>query len=229
MSIVSRPLRVWSLALCLFATFAAPTAHAQANSSSDGTTTPLHKQLSRIDVAANAMATFTKNTSGTNYLGITADQTASNTVGFLLTFRYTKSPYIGGEFNYSYARFTQHYQQNGQDVYLFGGVQANTSEYTVGYVAHPPHRLLTAKPFIAAGLGSTAFRPTSGGGQALFSRARATYYYSAGLEKELNNHFDVRVQFRQTFYKAPDFGQNYLFFDARTWTVEPTIGFAYHF
>jgi hypothetical protein len=230
MSIVSRPLRMGSLALCLFAVLAAPTAHAQANSSSNGET-PLHTQLSRLDFAVNAMATITKNASGTNYLGADLTQTASNTVGFLGTIRYTKSPYLGGEFNYTYARFTQHYNdQNGQDPYLgAGGSQANTSELTLGYVIHPPHRLLTAKPFVAVGVGSTVFRPTTGGGQALLTRARMTYYYAAGLEKELNNHFDIRVQIRQTFYKAPDFGQNYLYLNAQTWTLEPAIGFVFHY
>lgn len=225
MSIVSRPLRVWSFALCLFATLAAPTARAQATSGNPA----LQKQLSRLDLAASAIGSFTKDTSGVNYLGVALDQKASSTVGALITIRYTKSPYIGGEFNYSYARFTQHYTQDGQDAYLFGGVQANASEYTLGYVIHPPHRLLTTKPFVAVGLGSTSFKPTPGGGQALPGRARATYYYALGLEKELNSHFDFRLQIRQTFYKAPDFGQNYLTIEAQTWTLQPGIGFAYHF
>ncbi|HEY0161966.1 MAG TPA: outer membrane beta-barrel protein [Edaphobacter sp.] len=227
MSIASRPLRLWSLVVCFFAALSASSAHAQATSGNPA----LEKQLSRIDLGIGAMGTITKDVQGTNYLNADIKQEASKTVGALITIRYTVSPYLGGEFNYSYARFTQHFRDSasGQDLYLIGGIQANASEYSFGYVAHPPHAILGAKPFLSAGLGTTAFRPTPGGGQSLFSRARMTYYYSAGLEKNLNNHFGLRASFRQTFYKAPDFGVNYLELQKRTWTVEPTVGFVIHF
>jgi len=225
MSIAPRPLHVWSLVVCLFAALAATSARAQATAGNPA----LEKQLSRVDIGFNAIGSITKSASGTNYLGVNIDQTAATTVGFLATVRYTKSPYLGGEFNYTYARYTQHFTQNGQDVYLPGGIQANASEYSFGYVAHPPHQFFGAKPFLGAGAGTTAFRPTTGGGQSLFSRARMTYYYAVGVDKELNSHFDLRLQLRQTFFKAPDFGQNYLTIQKQTWTVEPGIGFVYHF
>lgn len=227
MSIASRPLRLWSLVVCLFASLSASSAHAQVTSGNPA----LQKQLSRLDLGISAMGTITKGVSGTNYLDVDMKQDASKTVGVLVTVRYTVSPYLGGEFNYSYARFTQHYRNaaDGTDAYVLGGVQANTSEYSFGYVAHPPHPILGAQPFLSAGVGTTAFRPTPGGGQSLYSRARMTYYYSAGLEKSFNEHFGVRAAFRQTFYKAPDFGVNYLELQKQTWTVEPTVGFVIHF
>lgn len=230
MSIVSRPLRVWSLVFCLFLTFADYSAHAQATSGNP----TLNRQLSRIDLGISAIGSFTKDVKGTNYLNDNVEQNTGSTLGALITVRYTKSPYLGFEFNYSYARFTQKYMKitNGvSDWYpgLVGGVQANASEVSFGYVAHPPHQLLGTKPFLAAGAGTTAFRPTPGGGQSLLSRARMTYYYAAGVEKDLNQHFGIRAQFRQTFYKAPDFGQNYLFLNKQTWTIEPGVGFVIHF
>jgi hypothetical protein len=229
MSIVSRPLRVWSLVLCLFATAAAPIALAQATSSNP----ELNKHLSRIDFAASGIGAFTKSVSGTNYQGVTLTQNGSNTFGALVTLRYTKSPYIGGEFNYSYARYTQNFTNttNAQvpNQYFTGGVQSNASEYSFGYVAHPPHELFTTKPFIAGGIGTTAFRPTPGGGQGLKAQARMTYYYAVGIEKDLSEHFGVRAQVRQTFFKAPDFGQNYLTILQHTWTFEPGFGFVAHF
>jgi opacity protein-like surface antigen len=220
MSIVSRPLRVWSLVLCLFATVAAPAIHAQAASGN----TELDKHLSRIDFAASGIGIFTKTVSGTNYQGVKLTQDGSTTLGALVTLRYTVSPYIGGEFNYTYARFTQNFSQ-----YFNGGVQQNASEYSLGYVAHPPHEFFTTKPFVAGGLGSTAFRPTPGGGQGLKTQARMTYYYAIGVEKDLTEHFGVRAQLRQTFYKAPDFGQNYLTIQQQTFTIEPGFGFVAHF
>lgn len=235
MSIVSRPMRVWSLVFCLFL-IADYSAHAQATSGNPA----LNRQLSRIDLGISGIGSFTKGVQGiNNHKGSTLnqniDQSASSTVGALITVRYTKSPYFGLEFNYGYARFTQRYQlinsDGTKDWYpgLIGGVQANATEYSFGYVAHPPHQIFGIKPFLAAGAGTTAFRPTPGGGQSLYSRARMTYYYAAGAEKDLNQHFGVRAQFRQTFYKAPDFGVTYLFLDKQTWTIEPGIGFVIHF
>jgi hypothetical protein len=229
MSIVSRSQRVLSLVFCLFAALTVSSV-AQATSSNP----TLDKHLSRLDLAINGMGVFTKDVTGTNYLGTSFTQHTGSTLGALITVRYTISPYLGFEGNYTYSRYTQSFRQPGVttgtgDVYILGGVQNNVSEYSLGYVAHPPHQILGASPFLAVGAGSTAFRPTKGGGQSLNSQARATYYYAAGLEKEISPHFGVRAQFRQAFFKAPDFGQNYLTIQKQTWSIEPGFGFVIHF
>jgi opacity protein-like surface antigen len=220
MSIASCPLRVWSLVFCLFATLAASSANAQATAGNP----TLDKHLSRLDVAVSGIGSFTKDVKGNNYLGQSVDQKASSTLGALVTVRYTKSAYIGGEFNYTYARYTQNLSN-----YIIGGVQNNASEFSLGYVMHPDHEFLGTKPFIAVGAGTTEFKPTTYGGQGLRTQARATYYYSVGVEKELTPHFGLRAQFRQAFFKAPDFGQNFLTIQQQTWTIEPGFGFVIHF
>jgi len=221
MSNVSRALLVRSLVLCLFATLAAPAVRAQAT----GGNSALDKQLSRLDFGVSGVGSFTKDVSGTNYLGVNLTQNTSTTFGALVTIRYTKSPWIGGEFNYGYSRYTQNFSH-----YIVGGVQTNANEYTLGYVAHPQHPILGAQPFFGGGMGSTAFRPTPGGGQGLPSQARMTYYYTVGAEKSvLNEHFGLRVFMRQTFFKAPDFGQNYLTIQKQTSTFEPGAGFYFKF
>jgi opacity protein-like surface antigen len=235
MSIVSRPLRVWSLVFCLSLAFMASSARAQAI----GGNPTLDRHLSRLDLAINAVGSFNKSTSGTNNLGVKIDQVPGNTLGALITLRYTKSPYFGLEFNYTYARYTQKFRCNtgtqnfpcttGTDIYFPGGIQNNASEYSFGYVIHPPREFFGAKPFVSLGLGATAFRPTTSGGQGLSSRARMTYFYAVGLEKELTPHFGIRGQLRQTFFKAPDFGQNLLTLQQQTWTIEPGAGFVIHF
>jgi opacity protein-like surface antigen len=224
MSFVSRPLCVRSLVLSLAASLtallASPAAHAQASS---GTST-LDRQLERIDFGINGVGSFTHDVAGTNYLGQSLTHKTSNTFGALITFRYTKSPWIGGEFNIGYARYTHNYNR-----YLAGGVQTNSFEYTAGYVAHPPHLLLGAQPFLAAGGGLLYFHPTSGGGQGLPSQGAGAFYYSVGAEKLIVPHIGVRAQFRQLFYLSPDFYQNYLNINQRTYTFEPGAGFYIHF
>src|SRR6185312_9297797 len=172
---VPRPSCVRTLLLCLAATLTASTAHAQID-----TSTPLTRLLDHVDFAVSGVAVFTKNSSGTvtvNTQPTPLTLTPGSTLGALVTLRYIKSPYIGFEGNFGYARYTQKFN-------TIGGVQNNVKEYTLGYVAHPPV-MFGVNPFLAVGAGTTAFHPTTGGGQSLSGaeQARATYYYSIGAEK----------------------------------------------
>lgn len=188
----------------------------------------LSRQLDRLDVGVGGAAVITKSVSGTNYLSQPVDLDSSTTLGAVVQVRYTKSPLLGLEFNYSYARFNENFSGspfggNASTAVPFG-VQTNASEYTVGYVAHLPS-ILGFQPFAGGGAGATAFKPTPLGGQSLPERARATYYYDIGVDDQFTRFFGVRAQFRQAFYKAPDFGQNYLTINQQTITSEPTVGF----
>lgn len=206
-----RLFRVRFAFLCLLLGVIGPVLHAQE--------TALGRQLSRLDLGVSGIGQFSKNTTGTNYLNQTLTQSPSNTLGALVTVRYTKSPLVGFEGNYSYARYTENYSQ-----YIIGGAQTNASEYSLGYVAHTP-LLFGVQPFVGVGAGSIAFRPTPNGGQGLKAQARAAYYYDAGVENPIfSSHFGIRAQFRQVFFLAPDFGQNYLTTKQRSFTLEPGIG-----
>ena len=225
---VFRPSPAAKLLLCLFAFFAFTAAHAQTSA----IPTPVSKQLDRIDLGVSGFGEFTNSVSGTNYLGVAFTQRPSTTLGALVNVRYTKSPLLGLEFNYSYARYTQKFTTViggvSQDYLILGGAQTNASEYTVGYIAHTP-RIFGLQTFVAAGGGATAFRATPNGGQNLPTQARATYYYTAGAEDAITPHFGIRAQFRQAFFLAPDFGQNYLTIKQRQITTEPAVGFYLHF
>lgn len=210
------------LALALLAT----------NSQAQATTPPSKTEriLSHFDMGLQGMGVFNKSVSGTvqggSNKGSTISATGSNTFGFLFTLRGTKSPWVGIEGNVGYSRYTHSYTC----CQLEGGVQANATEYTLGYVVHPPTTILGAKPSIAVGSGSIAFKPTPGGGGGLSTQARQTYYYSVGADIPTRaDWFLMRVGFRQQFYLAPDFGQNYLTIKKHTMTSEPVIGFIFHF
>lgn len=188
--------------------------------------TALQAQLDRVDVAVSGVGIFNKSSSGTiqnsTQPGGTLTINPGNTLGALVTVRYVAKPLVGLEFNYGYSRYTQKFS-------TIGGVQNNAKEFTLGYVVHTP-QLFGVNPFVAVGAGSTAFRPTTAGGQGLLTQARATYYYSIGAETTLGSpHFGLRAQFRQAFFKAPDYGANYLKIEQHTSTFEPGIGFFIRF
>lgn len=228
---VSRLSCTRSVLFCLLATLAGPIAKAQSPA--------LSKQLDRIDFSVNGIGQFNGSGSGVPKSGptdangnpLTVNLSTGNTLGALITVRYTKSPYLGFEGNYTYARYTETFSPFGSPTSggaTTAGVQTNASEYTLGYVAHTP-KLFSLQPFVSGGLGSIAFRPTTYGGQSLREQARAAYYYSLGVDDALSPHFGFRAQFRQVFFLAPDFGQNYLTILHHTSTFEPGVGFYLRF
>jgi hypothetical protein len=189
--------------------------------------TAFQKHIDRLDLGVAGVGIFNSSVSGTilppaapNY-GTPVTQYGSNTFGALITLRYIAKPYFGLEGNYGYARYTENFGTTSP-----GQIQAKVTEYTLGYVVTPPHPIFGFQPFVSAGAGSQAFRPTPRGGEEEPEQARMTYYYSLGLQQSYaNGHFGLRAGFRELFFLDPDFGQNYLTILKHATTYEPMIGF----
>jgi hypothetical protein len=212
------------LAAALIASFFA-TAPAHLSAQVATPETPLQRQIHKFDFGVSGVGIFNSTVKGvitrqaTNQ-GQTLTQFGSNTLGALVTLRYVAKPYVGFEFNYGYARYTENYNAAP------GQVQTKVNEYTIGYVATPPHPIFGLQPYIGAGAGSTGFKPTPRGGQGLPEQARATYYYTLGVQESFGEgHFGIRAGFRQLFFIDPDFGQNYLTIVKHANTYEPQVGF----
>jgi len=198
-------------------------------------TTPptfLDKQLDRMDLGISGAALFNPMVSGPidpkgiapNSGTIVSDST-SNTAGALVNLRYVAKPLVGFEFNFLYSRYTENFSYPPPNF----GVQTQADEITLGYLVTPKFTLLGLHPFASVGVGTTEFKPTPHGGEGLTRQARMTYYYSIGVQQDLSPHFGLRAAYRQTFYLAPDFGQNYLTILQHTSAYEPTIGFYLRF
>ncbi len=181
-----------------------------------------------MDLFMGAPYESTRTTSGSSPNFIVNSQSVSSAAGFLATFRYTYSPLIGVEMNYKRARFTQNFTYTPFPYTTTSvlGVQASVIETSWGYIAHAPSTYAGFKPFGGAGVGSIEFRPTPNGGQGVLRQYRLLTYWSLGADYTIeHSHFGVRAEIRQLFYKAPDFGQNYLTSGAHTSTFEPSVGF----
>src|SRR5271154_6542573 len=225
---VPRPSCVRSVLLCLLLTAAGSTAKAQATSPE----TPLDRQLARTDLAIVGIGVFNQASNGFAVVNgkpnTPVNLSPGNTAGALVTLRYIVSPFVGFEANYSYARYTDTFTPFGSQAN--GGVQQNASEYSLGYVIHARKQYFGLTPFASGGAGTTVFRPTPGGRLALPEQARATYYGSVGVETTvLSPHFGIRAEYRQVFFKAPDFETNYLTIQQHTTTFEPGFGFFLRF
>lgn len=221
---------------CSLVAFASAAAYGQDTAS----VTRTSRFLSHFDLGISGTALFTKTVTGTvneRALGTPYDvtQSVSTSAGALVTLRAQKSAWKGAELNYGYGRASQSYTccNNSTTTGAFQGPflpQSTVNEFTVGYLARPERTVFGFKPYLSVGAGSTEFKPTRNGGQGLQPQARATYYYSVGGESYLvGNTLGVRVGLRQLFYKAPDFGQNYLTINKTTFTTEPQVGLYLHF
>jgi opacity protein-like surface antigen len=222
-------------ALFVTALFASAAA-AQTGNQTDASVpvTAFGRQMERIDLGIGVMGSFTPNSSGTSLTPQKISQVPSNTAGVLFELRYVRSPLVGIQLNFNQARFTQNFTvtdttgtPTGQLGY-FLGIQAKENEYSMGYVAHGPE-FFGIKSFAGAGIGAVEFHPTAGGGQDLPPEERVGFYFAVGAEYALFANFGFRAQYRQVFYGAPDFNQNYLATGARVSTVQPAVGFYLRF
>lgn len=218
------------LAVALFASTVAG-AYAQ----TEAPPTAFEKQIEKVDLSVQGVGIYNSTVSGnvipisTNQ-GLEITQHGSNTVGAMVSIHYPAKPYFGLEINYGYARYTEHYQGPGIAEVFFPStsdfqVQSKVNEYTFGYLITPPHPIFGMQPFASAGFGPQVFKPTPLGGESQQEKARATYYYSLGLQKDYGKHLGLRAGFRELFFLAPDFGQNYLEILKHATTYEPFAGF----
>jgi hypothetical protein len=187
---------------------------------------PLDKQLDRLDLSISGVGEYNNTVQGPILSKAAPDagqqttQFGSNTFGALVGLRYVAKPYVGLEFNYGYARYTENYTAAPYQI------QTKATEYTFGYVVTPPHKIFGFQPFAAGGAGTLEFKPTPYGGEGEPVQARMVYYYSLGLQQDYESgHFGLRAGFRQLFFLDPDFGQNYLTILKHASTYEPMAGF----
>jgi hypothetical protein len=211
-------------------------AHAQ--SPTDLPQTPFSKQMHRLDLGIIGAGQYNSTVTGPVVPPAASDygngsnnitQYGSNTFGALITLRYVARPWVGFEYNYGYARYTENY--TGPAVAQFAGsvfqVQTKVSEYSLGYVATPQiYKPFGLQPYLGAGAGTLAFKPTPHGGEGEPEKARMVYYYNLGVQQDfLNGHVGLRAGFREIFFLDPDFGQNYLTILKHATTYQPTAGF----
>ena len=186
-------------------------------------------QESRQDISVSGLGLVGPEVHGN---GVTLD--SSKTGGVLLSYRYLVTPHSALELNYSFAQYTNYYNINGQAVNstnggpLFNPVHTRQQELTAAYVFG-----LTFKnynPFVEAGVGGLVFTPIQEGSATLDAKQNTNIggLFGGGVAYEISPSFDVRIQYRGIFIKAPSFVDRF-----RTNRYEivsmPAIGVAYHF
>src|SRR6266436_159108 len=142
------------------------------------------------EISVQGTGFFTKDSSGN---GI--NQHATDTGGFLLSYRYHFNRWLAADASYGYARNTQ---QNFTFSSQFG-VQANVHQATGALVVTAPHHIFRLAPYVLAGTGALVFDPTGNAGGSVSgaqSQSKAAFVYGGGADYDLSRHFTLRAEYR---------------------------------
>jgi opacity protein-like surface antigen len=175
------------------------------------------------EISVQGTGFFTKDSSGN---GI--NQHATDTGGFLLSYRYHFNRWLAADASYGYARNTQ---QNFTSSSQFG-VQANMHQATGALVVTAPHRIFRLAPYVLAGTGALVFDPTGNAGGSVSgaqSQSKAAFVYGGGADYDLSRHFTLRAEYRGFVYGRPDFDLAALHSGTTTHTAQPSAGIVFRF
>src|SRR6267378_2588468 len=175
------------------------------------------------EISVQGTGFFTKDSSGD---GI--NQHATDTGGFLLSYRYHFNRWLAADASYGYARNTQ---QNFTSSGPFN-VQANVHQATGALVVTAPHRIFRLAPYVLAGTGALVFDPTGNAGGSVSgaqSQSKAAFVYGGGADYDLSRHFTLRAEYRGFVYGRPDFDLAAIHSGTTTHTAQPSAGIVFRF
>jgi len=178
-------------------------------------------QESGSEVSAQGSGFFTKDSSGQG-----VSNTATNSGGFMVGFRYHINRWLSAEGNYGFDQDTQKYFSN----FAESRVKSDVHSATADLVVNLPLRVSKFSPYVLGGGGGMIFHPT--GNSNAFgagTQAKGTFVYGAGTDYALSRHFSLRAEYRGFVYKDPDFGVRSVNTNAWTHTAQPSAGIVYHF
>jgi opacity protein-like surface antigen len=180
---------------------------------------PALAQNGNSEVSANFTGNFQKQANGFGVI-----DTATDSGGFVVNYRYHFNRWSAVEANYGNTLFSQ--------VYNSGTVtQARVQEATFAYMfTFGVDRDARFHPFLEAGTGALFFSPTVLGstGPAV-SQNRPVLLYGGGVAYRLNNHLSVQGGYRGLVYTAADFSVPTQVTNAKTNMSEPYVGVSFRF
>jgi opacity protein-like surface antigen len=177
----------------------------------------------RQEIAVQGTGFFTKDSSGN---GI--NQHATDTGGFLVSYRYHFNGWLAADATYGYDWNTQ---ENLTSIGAFN-IQANVHQATGALVVTAPHKIIGLKPYVLAGSGALIFEPTGnpeGFVSGPINQARPVFLYGGGVDYDLTARFALRAEYRGFVYERPDFGLESLHSGATTHTAQPSAGIVFRF
>jgi opacity protein-like surface antigen len=180
----------------------------------------------QTDVSVSALGTFNGGTSGNGTV-----QSSPNSGGGMVGLRHVFNPLVGLEFNFAVEGSKQSLAPEAESCGFRCSnppitVSGTGLEFTANYVVSAKYRNL--RPFAEAGLGFLFTNPT-GSIIGLNSLSRPVWVGGGGADWDFASRLGLRLQYRVSFYKAPDVYLGYSPTGAYALTQEPIIGVFYRF
>jgi opacity protein-like surface antigen len=175
------------------------------------------------EISVRGTGFFTKDSSRN---GI--NQHATDTGGFVISYRYHFNNWLAADASYGYIRNTQ---QNFTSTGALN-VQANVHQATGALVVTIPHSVLGFSPYVLAGAGALVFDPTGNAGgfvPGAQTQTKAAFVYGGGVDYKLMEHLALRAEYRGFVYGRPDFNMDALHSGATTHTAQPSAGIVFRF
>lgn len=182
-------------------------------------------QENRSEFAIQGGGVFTRSTSGNSV----TSQTATNTAGFLFSYRYHLSEKVSFEGAYGFDRSTQKYNLTSQNF----NIPSNNHELMLALV--PSLRSFGKRrfsPYLLIGGGAFVFSPANTQSNTLSgaqTQTKGALLYGGGLNYALAKRVSLRLEYRGLLYSAPDFGFGGLNTNSATHSAQPSIGLSFRF
>jgi opacity protein-like surface antigen len=180
---------------------------------------PALAQNGNSEVSANFTGNFQKQANGMGVL-----DTATDSGGFVVNYRYHFNKWSAVEANYGNTLFSQVYNSG---TVARARVQETTFAYVFTFGVDPKARF---HPFLEAGTGALFFSPSIAGttGPSI-NQNRPVLLYGGGVQYKLTHGLSVQAGYRGLVYTAADFSVNTQVTNAKTNMAEPYAGVPFRF
>lgn len=181
-------------------------------------------QENRSEISLQGTGFFTQGTSGNG-----SAYSATETGGFLGTYRYHLNHWISAEGAYGYEANSQKYLLSSSAFRIQAGIHQMTGSLVFNLPSRASSRL---NPYFLAGGGALLFEPTGNQFNTLSaaqSQAKGVFVYGVGVNYAIRKGISLRAEYRGLVYGTPDFGFGALNTNSVTHTAVPSLGLTFRF
>ena len=181
-------------------------------------------QENRSEISLQGTGFFTQGTSGNG-----SAYSATETGGFLGTYRYHLNHWISAEGAYGYEANSQKYLLSSSAFRIQAGIHQMTGSLVFNLPSRASSRL---NPYFLAGGGALLFEPTGNQFNTLSaaqSQAKGVFVYGVGVNYAIRKRISLRAEYRGLVYGTPDFGFGALNTNSVTHTAVPSLGLTFRF
>ena len=181
-------------------------------------------QENRSEISLQGTGFFTQGPSGNG-----SAYSATQTGGFLGTYRYHLNHWISAEGAYGYEANSQKYLLSSSAFRIQAGIHQMTGSLVFNLPSRASSRL---SPYFLAGGGALLFEPTGNQFNTLSaaqSQAKGVFVYGVGVNYAIRKRISLRAEYRGLVYGTPDFGFGALNTNSVTHTAVPSLGLTFRF